>query len=186
MKLLLPWDKRRIHHFERLKTKRNDDGVNLIVKEQIRLLQVTNGARSILYMHDGNNGVVVTESAPEMGPARAPREARRLTMQQHLRSFQQGVTKVKAAEVPPEFYLSELKYCGLRPPIIFITFNRISLFIFAVPSIILHKECPLKWKAQIGKDYLLLRHLRDSGVGNSCNCRLFVCCMTCFNTSLRG
>ena len=33
------------------------------------LLQVTNGARSVLYMHDGNNGVVVTESAPEMGPA---------------------------------------------------------------------------------------------------------------------
>ena len=49
------------------------------MKEQIRLLlQVTNGARSVLYMHDGNNGVVVTESAPEMGPARAATgEARR-------------------------------------------------------------------------------------------------------------
>ena len=77
------------------------DGVNLIVKEQIRLLlQVTNGARSVLYMHDGNNGVVVTESAPEMGPARAATgeagAARHLTTQQHLRSFQQGVTNIKS------------------------------------------------------------------------------------------
>ena len=82
VKLLLPrGDKRRIHHFEGLKTKQNDDGRSEsdLVKEQIRLLlQVTNGARSVLYMHDGNNGVVVTESAPEMGPARAATgEARR-------------------------------------------------------------------------------------------------------------
>ena len=94
VKLLVPQDKEggEFIILRGRKTKQNDAEPDPEAREQIGLQAVTNGARTKGTLHDGNNGFVVTESAPEKRSRLAWTFDN--AMHQYLKSIWDGISNI--------------------------------------------------------------------------------------------